>query len=127
MNYLLDTHTLIWFLNGDNLLSEKVRTIIENPVNKKFVSICSLWEISIKIGLKKLEFNGTIVEMIDLVEQNDFDILSLSLSHIVEYENLAFVHRDPFDRIIIVQAQVEDLTILTKDENIPRYKVKTDW
>lgn len=127
MNCLLDTHTLIWFLNGDKKLSKSVISLIENTDNKKFISICSLWEMSIKLGLKKLEFNGSISEIIDLIEENDFEILPLSLAHIVEYQGLPFVHRDPFDRMLIVQAMVEDLTILTRDENIPLYNIKTSW
>jgi PIN domain nuclease of toxin-antitoxin system len=127
MNYLLDTHTLIWFLNGDKKLSKTALLLIENNDNKKFVSIGSLWEIAIKIGLKKLEFDGTISEIIDLVEQNDFEIIPISIAHIAEYEGLAFVHRDPFDRMLVVQAMVGDLTIVTRDENIPRYNVKTQW
>jgi PIN domain nuclease of toxin-antitoxin system len=127
MDYLLDTHTLIWFLNGDRQLSKKAQSIIEDSGNRKFVSVCSLWEISIKLGLKKLEFDGTIPEIIDLLEHNDFEVLSLSISHIAEYEGLAFVHRDPFDRMLVVQAQVDDLTIITKDENIAKYPVKTAW
>jgi len=127
MNCLLDTHTLIWFLNGDKKLSKTVIALIENNDNKKFISICTLWEMSIKLGLKKLEFDGTISEIIDLIEENDFEILPLSIAHIAEYQGLAFVHRDPFDRILVVQAMVEDLTILTRDENIPLYNVKTSW
>ena len=127
MNCLLDPHTLIWFLNGDKKLSKTVIALIENNDNKKFISICTLWEMSIKLGLKKLEFDGTISEIIDLIEENDFEILPLSIAHIAEYQGLAFVHRDPFDRILVVQAMVEDLTILTRDENIPLYNVKTSW
>jgi len=127
MNYLLDTHTIIWFLNGEKQLSKTALTLIENSNNKKFVSICSLWEISIKLGLKKLEFDGTISEIIELVEQNDFEIIPVSIAHVTEYEGLAFVHRDPFDRMLVVQAMLEDLTIVTKDQNISRYNIKTDW
>jgi PIN domain nuclease of toxin-antitoxin system len=127
MNCLLDTHTLIWFLNGDKKLSKTALSLIENTNNKKFVSIGSLWEIAIKIGLKKLEFDGSISEIIDLVEQNDFELIPISTTHIAELEGLAIIHRDPFDRMLVVQAMVEDLIIVTRDENIPRYNVKTQW
>jgi PIN domain nuclease of toxin-antitoxin system len=127
MNCLLDTHTLIWFLNGDKKLSKTALLLIEDTNNKKFVSIGSLWEIAIKIGLKKLEFDGSISEIIDLVEQNDFELIPISTTHIAELEGLAIVHRDPFDRMLVVQAMVEDLIIVTRDENIPRYNVKTQW
>lgn len=67
MNYLLDTHTLIWFLIGDKQLLKAAFSLIENPGNKKYVSSGNLWEISIKLGLKKMEFDGTISEIIDLI------------------------------------------------------------
>jgi len=127
MNYLLDTHTLIWFLNGDKRISKTAQSLIENTNNKIFVSIGSLWEIAIKVSLKKLEFDGTIPEIIDLVEQNSFELVPISQAHIAELEGLPFVHRDPFDRMLVVQAMVENLTIVTKDENIPLYNIKTKW
>jgi len=127
MNYLLDTHTLIWFLNGDKKISKTVQSLIENTNNKKFVSIGSLWEMAIKISLKKLEFDGTIPEIIDLIEQNSFELIPISTAHIAELERLPIVHRDPFDRMLVVQAMVEDLVILTRDENIPQYNIRTTW
>jgi PIN domain nuclease of toxin-antitoxin system len=127
MDCLLDTHTLIWFLNGDGQLSKKALNFIENLDNKKYVSIVSFWEISIKIGLKKLEFDGDTREIIELAGFNDFEILPISFEHIIEYEGLEFIHRDPFDRMLVAQAMVDNLTVLTKDENICKYKVKTKW
>jgi PIN domain nuclease of toxin-antitoxin system len=127
MNYLLDTHTLIWFLNGDKLLSSKAKSIIENSKHNKFVSIASFWEIAIKLGLEKLEFDGDIAEIIELAENNNFEILPISVKHTIEYKGLEFIHRDPFDRMLVIQAIVEDFTILTKDEYISKYKVKSDW
>jgi len=127
MNYLLDTHTLIWFLNGDKKISKTVQSLIENTNNKKFVSIGSLWEMAIKISLKKMEFDGTIPEIIDLIEQNSFELIPISTAHIAELERLPIVHRDPFDRMLVVQAMVEDLVILTRDENIPQYNIRTKW
>lgn len=127
MNYLLDTHTLIWFLNGDKQLSSKAKSIIEDTKNKKFVSIASFWEISIKLGLRKLEFDGDLKEIVDLAGNNGFVVLPISIKHTIEYEGLDFIHRDPFDRMLVVQAIIESFTILTQDENIPKYKVKTEW
>jgi PIN domain nuclease of toxin-antitoxin system len=77
--------------------------------------------------LKKLEYIGTVTEIVDLLECNDFKILTLSIPHIVEYENFAFVHRDPFDRMLVVQSLLEDMTLITKDLNISKYPVKTAW
>lgn len=127
MNCLLDTHTLIWFLNGDETLSNKALRTIEDPKNKKYVSIASLWEISIKIGLKKLEFDGATKEVAELIEANGFEVLPISIAHTIQYEALPFIHRDPFDRIIVTQAMTDNMTVLSKDKNIYKYKVKSRW
>ena len=127
MDYLLDTHALIWFLNGDKQLSKKVISLIENPLNKKFVSIVSLWEISIKLGLKKLSFNGDTSEIVELIVKNNFEIIPISINNTINYEKLEFIHGDPFDRMLIIQAIFENYTIITFDENISRYGVKTIW
>ncbi len=127
MNYLLDAHTLIWFLNGDVELSEKAISCIENLDNTKYVSIATLWEISIKLGLKKLEFDGGVIEITKLITANNFKILPILIEHIATLEKLDFIHRDPFDRMIIAQAIVDNMIILTRDENIHKYKVKAQW
>ena len=127
MDLLLDTHTFIWFFNGDEQLSLKARRLIEESKNEKFISVASLWEVAIKIGLEKLFFDGNTSEVVELLEQNGFRILPISVDHIVIYESLNFVHRDPFDRILVAQAVIEDMTIITKDENIPKYDIKTVW
>ena len=127
MNILLDAHTFIWFFNGDGQLSNKARKLIEDSKTKKFVSIASIWEVAIKIGLKKLVFDGHTSEIVELISKNGFQILQISVNHIATYETLEFVHRDPFDRILVAQAIVEKMTIITKDENIQKYRVKTNW
>jgi len=127
MDILLDTHTFIWFFNGDEQLSFKARKLIEDLKTRKFVSIASIWEVAIKIGLKKLFFDGNVSEVADLIEKNGFQILQISVEHTVAYEALELVHRDPFDRILVAQAMVEKMTIITKDDNIQKYIVKTNW
>ena len=127
MDILLDTHAFIWFFNGDKQLSLKAKKIIEDSKSKKFVSIASIWEVAIKIGLNKLIFDGNTAEVAELVEQNGFQILPILIEHIVVYESLKFIHRDPFDRILVAQAMVNKMTIVTIDENIQKYEVKTIW
>ena len=127
MELILDTHTVIWFFNGDRQLSAKARKMIEETKNIKYVSIASLWEIAIKIGLKKLEFDGGTKEVSELIEQNSFEILPISIEHTIAYESIEFIHRDPFDRILVAQAMVDNMTILTKDESITKYPIKTQW
>ncbi|MFA6402252.1 MAG: type II toxin-antitoxin system VapC family toxin [Salinivirgaceae bacterium] len=127
MNLLLDTHTFIWFFNGDIQLSLRAKKIIEDTKNAKFVSIASIWEVAIKIGVGKLHFDGNTSEVADLIEQNDFQILPIAVSHTVSYELLPLIHRDPFDRMLVAQANEEKLIIVTVDENIQKYEVKTIW
>ncbi len=125
MDLLLDTHILLWFLNGDKRLSTVSKKLINNKKNNKYISIASLWEISIKIGLKKLEFDGDTKEISELIYNNNFEILPITVNHTIKYEKLDFIHRDPFDRILISQAMVEGLIIITKDLNIKEYNVQT--
>jgi PIN domain nuclease of toxin-antitoxin system len=127
MNYILDTHTLIWFLNGDNRISEKSREIIENQDNIKFVSIATVWEIAIKTSLDKFRFDKGFKKFLDLIEDNGFEIIPISFDHVLTVSTLQFIHRDPFDRLIVSQALTDKLTILTKDEYIEKYEVNTIW
>jgi len=127
MNYLLDTHTFIWFINGDLSLPDKVITKIKNVENQCFFSIASIWEIAIKIKLNKLQIESDFNKIIDFCIQNEIDILPIAFEHIQELNRLDFHHRDPFDRLIIAQGIVEKLTILTKDENFKFYNAKSFW
>ena len=81
MDLLLDTHTLIWFLKGDEKLTEKVRLAVENPKNYKFVSVASIWEIAIKISLGKIEFSKGFNHFLKLIDDNGFEILPISIEH----------------------------------------------
>jgi len=127
MNLLLDTHTLIWFLNGDPFLTDKARSAIESSNNIKFVSMASVWEISIKFSLGKIQIPKGIKHLIALIEDNGFEFLPITLEHLVEVSSLDYFHRDPFDRLLIAQVKIENFTIVTKDENIRLYKIKTLW
>ena len=125
MKVLLDTHVLLWFLNGDKKLSKQQNEFIESSKNLKFVSIASLWEISIKLSLNKLRLPLDLKSFIQLIDQNGFLILPIELEHIIAISDLEFIHRDPFDRILIAQSLAEKLTLLTNDEDIVKYRVKT--
>jgi len=127
MNYLLDTHTLIWFLNGDKQLSKKSVEVIENLENNKFISIATIWEIAIKISLKKFEFKNGFKKFLHLIDEIGFEIIPISFNHAIAVSTLKFIHRDPFDRLIVAQAITENLTIISKDEQIKKYKIKVAW
>ena len=127
MDILLDTHALLWFLKGDGKMPHKTRDIICKPENEKYVSVASLWEVAIKFSGGKLELDGGIEGLIDAVEDNGFILLEIEPCHIKTVADLPFIHRDPFDRMLIAQAIVEDMSIMTVDENILKYDVNVVW
>jgi PIN domain nuclease of toxin-antitoxin system len=127
MDLLLDTHSLIWFLNGDEKLSDKAKSAIEDSTNSKIVSIASIWEIAIKISLDKFRFPKGFKHFLDMVEDNGFEILPITFEHAIGLSILEFIHRDPFDRLLIAQCMTDKLIIVTKDDNIKRYNIKTIW
>jgi PIN domain nuclease of toxin-antitoxin system len=119
MNLLLDTHILLWHLTDNPKLSREISRTIENPQHKKFISIASLWEVAIKRSLGKLE----ILQPIETLTPTEITILPLEISHISYLEKLPFHHRDPFDRIIIAQAIVEKLSVITNDDCFDYYEI----
>ncbi|PZU86702.1 MAG: PIN domain nuclease [Chryseobacterium sp.] len=128
MKYLLDTHTLLWFFEGNSNLSDDARSAIENADNICFVSIASIWEIAIKISLGKLTLEISLNDLKSEILKNDFQLVPIEFDHIVELSNLEIIHRDPFDRIIISQAVCENCTIISKDSNFNQYKnLKLLW
>jgi PIN domain nuclease of toxin-antitoxin system len=127
MNLLLDTHALIWFFNGDSLLSEKAKQSIVELQHRKFVSIVSVWEFAIKISLNKLIFDGKTQGFLDLIDNNGFELLNIDKKHILELEKLSFIHRDPFDRLLIATAVSEKMYFVTADANIQKYHVNCIW
>lgn len=127
MDLLLDTHSLIWFLNGDEKLSDKVKIAIEDSNNSKIVSIVSIWEIAIKISLDKFRFPKGFKHFLDMVEENGLEILPITFEHAVVLSTLEFIHRDPFDRLLIAQCMADNLILATKDDNIKRYNIQTIW
>jgi PIN domain nuclease of toxin-antitoxin system len=120
MRYLIDTQIFLWWLNGDKKLKEPTQHIIENPKNQIYVSVASLWEISIKHKLGKLPLKTTLSEMISV---SKFELLSINDIHILELEKLPFLHNDPIDRLLIAQANAEKLTLISTDKKIKNYNV----
>lgn len=122
MKYLLDTHTLLWFFEGNLNLSLDARSAIENAENICFVSIASIWEIAIKLSLGKLTLDASLNDLRSEILKNDFQIMPIEFDHIIELANLEIIHRDPFDRIIISQAIAEKCTVISRDSNFTHYK-----
>lgn len=127
MQFLLDTHILIWFINGDKLLPEAATKDIKNINNECFISIASIWEIAIKVNLNKLELKSGFDKIIDFLIDLDIEILPVTFEYIQTLNTLEFYHKDPFDRLIISQAIAEQLTIISKDENFKKYQVMVKW
>ena len=125
--YLLDTHTLLWYLNNSEQLSDTAKNIINNEKNVS-VSIISFWEIALKKNLGKLKISCSIEELENLCSNKNIEILPIKSAHLDELSNLPPIHNDPFDRLIIAQAMIENLIIITKDKIIPKYeKINIFW
>ena len=126
MKYLIDTHTLIWMISKPDNIPDRVMSILSSE-GKIYVSVVSLWEIAIKKSIKKLVFDYTIKQISGYCRENEIEIVNIGIKHIEKAEKLPFIHRDPFDRMIISQAMTEKMTIITKDENIQKYDIDTVW
>lgn len=122
MRYLIDTHIFLWWLNGDKKLKTPIRKIIENKENQIIASVINGIEISIKAKRTKIKLSITVKRMFEV---SGFKILDVNLSHILEFDKLPLYkdHRDPFDRILISQARVESLTLVTTDKKIWKYNI----
>ena len=127
MRYLLDTHTAIWALGEKEKLSEEVKKIIDDVSLSLCVSIASAWEIAIKVSIGKLNFAGGSTSFLERMKRNGVELLNIEGSHIECVETLPFIHRDPFDRLLVATAKIGDMTILTSDENIHKYDVLSVW
>ena len=124
MRLLLDTHVLLWWLSDDRKLAASGRQIIANPNNDVFVSSASVWEISIKTALGRLE-----IELDDLenaIALNGFRSLPIGFRHAITAGRLPAVHRDPFDRMLVAQASVEELRIVSHDRVFERYGLSAE-
>jgi PIN domain nuclease of toxin-antitoxin system len=127
MQLLLDTHPFIWFINGDNQLPEKIKSLIADVENECFLSVASIWEIAIKTSLGKLELQSGFDRITDFLFDNDIEILPIKFVHLQTLLKLEYYHRDPFDRIIISQGIAENFTVLSKDEIFDKYPIKLIW
>lgn len=128
MKYLIDTHAFIWAATEPEKLSKRVVKTLESPKNTLFLSIASIWEMQIKIQLRKLILPISLPDMVKQQQQvNDIEILLVDSSHIYHLENLPLYHRDPFDRMLISQSVLEDLILVSKDSVFSKYPVTLLW
>jgi PIN domain nuclease of toxin-antitoxin system len=128
MRILLDTHTFIWFIEGNEQLSDAARQLIEEPSNQIFLSVASQWEMIIKISLGKLKLASPFETLIPkMMRDNDISLLNIAFEQLVALSQLPLYHRDPFDRLLIAQAITEQCVLISKDAIFTAYPVKLFW
>ncbi len=124
MNLLLDTHVFLWFVNDDPRLSNHLKDLIEDENNGIYLSLASLWEMSIKYNLGKLAFDNSYEEFVESeIVQSSIKVLNITLENFYINATLPFHHRDPFDRLIIAQSITENIPIITVDSAFDKYSV----
>jgi len=127
MEALLDTHVLVWWFENAPMLSKRASAILSGPDNSLHVSAAVGWEIAIKVNLGKLRSVELIEDMTGFLEQEGWNELPVSLEHAVRAGLLPLHHRDPFDRLLVAQAQALNLPILSADRGLDEYDVRRMW
>jgi len=128
MKLLLDTHALLWMSLDDSQLSDTARDLIADLENELWLSPASYWEIAIKISMQKFELSEPLDEFINReLVNNDISVLPISTRHAQAVSTMPFYHKDPFDRMLIAQAQVEEMAIVSKDDKFDAYGVQRLW
>jgi PIN domain nuclease of toxin-antitoxin system len=128
MKLLLDTNVFIWLNDAPHRVRDRVMTVIANPDNDLFFSLTSIWEMQIKIQLGKLELSDALPDILKPQQVgNNLQVLTIDLNHIWSLENLPNHHRDPFDRLLIAQAQTEGMTLVSADGIFEMYDVDLLW
>ena len=101
MNYLIDTHILLWYISGDKRIRSDTKSKIDNKDNVIYISKASLWEITIKVSIGKLNLKGSLIDFYNYLEEKGFEILEFDINDLETLLTLPFHHQDPFDRMII--------------------------
>jgi PIN domain nuclease of toxin-antitoxin system len=128
MRVLLDTHAFLWWIGGDRRLPARARKLIADGRNELFFSAASGWEIAVKASLGRIQLPAPMDRFLsEQLNLNGIAALPILMSHALGVHGLPFLHRDPFDRMLVVQAQMEKLGILTRDPQISQYDVETLW
>ena len=125
MRILLDTHCWLWFNSTPERFSARTRRLLEEPANELFLSVASVWEIGIKVALGKLQLPEPIDDYVtSRLSADGIVALPISLAHVLRAGRLPPLHRDPFDRMLVAQAQLEELRLLTADKVLAKYDVE---
>jgi PIN domain nuclease of toxin-antitoxin system len=121
MKFLIDTHILLWYLMGDKRINDDTIKIIENRNNLIFFSNASLWEITIKSSIGKLELTSNLINLYNFLIDKGFILLEFDVFDLETLHKLPFYHQDPFDRLIVSQAITKSLTMISNDNSVLRY------
>jgi PIN domain nuclease of toxin-antitoxin system len=124
--YLLDTHVILWLATDPSKLSKKVSEILTSNAPKS-ISIASAWEVAIKLNIKKLVLEDGVDGFYNVVNSNNFNIIEVKKPYLKLIENFGFIHADPFDRLIIATAKVQEMVLITIDKNIQKSDVAWIW
>jgi PIN domain nuclease of toxin-antitoxin system len=125
---LLDTHTFLWFIAGDPQLDAYARQLIEESNNERYLSVASVWEITVKSSLGRLIIPTPPTTLIrEHVWANAIDLLAITPEHFDTLHTLPYHHKDPFDRLLIAQAMQEGMLLVTKDQAFSAYNVQVTW
>lgn len=125
MRVLLDSHAFLWWVGDDPALKRRARTLIADPANECYVSHASVWEMAIKASVGKLTLPSTAERFVAAqCESNGFHLLPIALAHIALVELLPFHHRDPFDRLVVAQARIEGMTLVSRDPSLKAYGIQ---
>ena len=128
MKLLLDTHTFIWWDSNPDRLSQRVRNLCQDANNTLILSVVSIWEIQIKASLGKFKLDLPLTQLVESQQHdNQIQILPITLEHILELDNHPLHHKDPFDRLLITQANLENAILLSKDSKFQLYSVDVLW
>ena len=128
MNLLLDTHTFIWWDSAPKKLSPQVLTLCHDQDNTILLSVASVWEMQIKLQLGKLQLRLPLEEILKNQQQtNNIRVLEVTLAHVLALDGLPAPHKDPFDRLLVAQANAESAVLVSRDKMFKRYPVKLLW
>lgn len=127
MIVILDTHALIWWHGNAKLLSQAAATAINDPQNRVYISVDSVWEIVIKQQLGMLNLSASVGDLVKQQLDNGLSILDVKLDHSLALEQLPVLHKDPFDRLLIAQTIIENASLISKDPAIQQYSIPTIW
>ncbi len=128
MRVVLDTHTFLWFIDGDATLSPYARQLIEDRTNERLLSMASLWEMAIKVSLRRLTLRLSFTDLVtEHVYGNAIELLEIRPNHLDVLTTLPFHHKDPFDRMIIAQGQAENIPIVSRDPAFDDYAIRRLW